>query len=152
MKNSPFRILIICLLCFTAHLSQAQVRRTITLKVNTTEITRKSVNENCSFGQPSRISNEDYTIEVKLGDTVVWNGISTSSEDDRVEIVSINHEGGARLFNRNVLRGSRGVVSAEVATGKSGDSEKYTIKFIVYRNGEKIPGTFKIDPKLTVKQ
>ena len=154
MKYSILISAITYFFILSTHTSKAQETKTITLNVNTSEITRSTVNENANFGQSPRISNEDFTIEVSLDDVVVWKGLSTSSEDDRVEILSINHEGGVSLFNysRNILKGENGVVSAVVTKGKAGDSDKYTIKFRVYRNGERLPGTFQIDPKIVIKR
>ena len=129
-----------------------QQTHTITLNVDTSKVTRTNTNSTCNFGQDPSISNADYTIEVSIGDTVEWEGISTSSENDEIDIISINHEGGARLFNRNVLNGNGGIVSGIVSVGRAGDSEKYTIKFRVYRNGRRLPGIFKIDPKLKVRE
>lgn len=153
--KSFIQIILGACLFLTCVSTSAQENATIkiTLNVNTADITRSTVNESADFGQAKdRISNEDFTVNVKIGNMVIWNGISTSSEDDIVEIVSINHEGGARLFDRNVLNGEDGIVAAVVSKGKVGDNEKYTIKFRVYRNGQRLPGIFQIDPKLVVKQ
>ncbi|MGK0414054.1 MAG: hypothetical protein ACJA1B_002273 [Polaribacter sp.] len=129
----------------------AQTTHTITLNVNTGKITKRTVNQYSNFGQSSNVSNENYTTAVKLGDYVEWLGVSSTSEEDTVEIVSINHEGGARVFEKNVLKGSNGIVIAKVTAGRVGDYEKYTIKFNVYVNGVKKPGILSIDPKITIK-
>ena len=90
---------------FTIFLSgviYGQQVHTITLNVDTSKVTRDNTSTTCNFGQDPSISNEEYTIEVSIGDTVEWEGISTSSENDEIDIISINHEGGSRLFNKNV--------------------------------------------------
>lgn len=131
--------------------SNAQTIHTITLNVDTGMITKQTVNKYANFGQNNGVSNEEYTTTVKLGDVVKWVGVSSSSGNDLVKITSINHEGGARFFNKNVLRGSGGIVSATVSTGKAGEYEKYKVKFKVYVNGVKKRGTFMIDPKIVIK-
>ena len=58
------------------------------------------------------------------------------------------------VFNKNVLNGNGGdpeIVAATVVKGNVGDAIKYKIKFTVYNNGVKRPGTFQIDPKVRVK-
>lgn len=152
MKNRLSTIIMALVLCLGAQDMLAQQEITITLNVNTADITKRTADANSNFGQRSNISNKDYTTLVKIGDKVTWKGVSTSSSDDRVEIVSINHQGGARLFDKNVLKGSNGAVRAVVSKGKKGDSEKYNVKFHVYRNGQRLSGTFQIDPKLVVRQ
>lgn len=129
----------------------AQTTHTITLNVDTGMITKQTVDKYANFGQTDGVSNVDFTIFVELGDYVEWVGASSTSEDDTVEIVSINHHGGARVFDKNVLNGSDGIVIAKVTNGKAGDSEKYTVKFHVYVNGVKKEGVFIIDPKIVIK-
>jgi len=127
----------------------------VTLYVNTSEINNQDVNASCDFGQDSGISNEEFTIEVNVGDTVTWQGVSSNAPStDVVNIVSINHEGGKNIFDQNVLRSNgqspervSGVVKARTDDGKK---YKYKISFTVMNNGEKRNGTFHIDPKIFV--
>lgn len=146
-KNYLFGALF-ALLTFNA---VAQTTHRITLNVDTGEITKQTVNQHANFGQADGVSNEDFTIEVNIGDYVEWVGVSSTSEDDEVEIVSINHQGGARVFAKNVLNGSNGIVVGKVTAGRAGDSEKYTVKFRVTVNGQRMPGVFIIDPKIVIK-
>mgnify|MGYP001123427429 CR=1 FL=1 len=137
---------------FISLFSFAQKTHTITLNVDTGKITKSTVNQYSNFGQSSNISNEDFTIEVNLGDTVNWIGVSSSNSNDIVKIESINHQGGARVFAKNVLRGNdNGVVSGLVKKGRAGDSEKYNVKFRVYYNGVNKSKLFKIDPKIVIR-
>jgi len=144
----------------------------ITLYVNTTDIkktdsiekdgivVRPGLRKYANFGQASDISNEDYTINVKKGDVVIWRGVSiTDSLLDVVNINSINHQGGTSLFGKNVLKGNEDVPEVVVGIVTKGpemdndtllDSEKYLLKFTVFNNGIKRNGTFNIDPKLQV--
>ncbi len=123
----------------------------ITLSVNTGEIVKPDVNDYCTFGQTDETSNEDFTIMVNNGDTIQWIGVSETSEDDFVEISSINYHGGKNILGPNVINGIDGVVNATVTNAQQGDEEKYIVKFKVYNNGEKRNGSFQIDPKLKVR-
>lgn len=129
----------------------AQQTRLVTLNVNTGDISDSSISSNSDFGQTDGASNEDYTILVQLGDTIVWQGISSSNPTEHlVNIKSINHVGGARLFDRNVLQGDGGTperVIGIISEGRSGDEKKYNIFFRLSNK----PGTFKIDPKIKVE-
>lgn len=135
----------------TSFSSIAQTKHTITLNVDTGMITKQTVSRYANFGQARSITNENYTTDVRLGDYVEWIGVSTRSENDDVEIISINHVGGARVFGKNVLNGSNGIVIDKVVAGRAGDYEKYTVKFHVYVNGVQKSGVFIIDPKIVIR-
>ncbi|MDH3709925.1 MAG: hypothetical protein OER04_08565 [Cyclobacteriaceae bacterium] len=125
---------------------------TITLSVATDQVENSNTHEVCNFGQDPGISNEEFTIFVALGDTVKWVGVSANAPDsDEVEITAINHEGGARVFGRNKLNDTDGIVIGVVTEGREGDEEKYKVSFKVHNNGVKRNGTFHIDPKIKVK-
>lgn len=132
----------------------AQDTVTVTLNVDTTNLNNQNVDESCDFGQPFDIPNEEFTIEVGIDDTVVWEGLSSTSDTDVVEIVSIKHENGPKFFNfnsNNELGGSSGKVRGRIVRGQPGQIEKYTIRFRVFRNGRRVGGTYKIDPKIVIK-
>lgn len=124
----------------------------VTLYVDTGSIDKQDVNASCNFGQPEDISNEDFTIVVNVGDTVTWQGVSTSSPStDVVDISAINHEGGKNVFGQNVLQGngqSPEKVIGTVINRTEGNDYKYKISFKVSNNGAKRNGTFHIDPKM----
>lgn len=126
----------------------------VTLYVDTARVAKPDVNPYCNFGQAPEIANEDFTIEVKVGDTVTWEGVSANAPStDVVNIVSINHEGGKNVFGKNILKGDG--QSPEKVTGKvlyktAGSDYKYKISFTVLNNGVKRNGTFHIDPKIRV--
>jgi hypothetical protein len=126
----------------------------VTLYVDTAQIAKSDVNQYCNFGQPSNIANEDFTIEVKVGDTVTWQAVSANAPStDIVNVASINHEGGKNVFGKNVLKGdgqSPERVTAQVLHKTAGSDYKYKISFKVYNNGVKRNGTFHIDPKIRV--
>jgi len=148
----------LALLCFSLFLTdlQAQEEHVITLEVNTAEIENPNVNDFCSFqGQDPEVSNEDYTIEARVGDIIIWRGVSTSSPDsDVVEIRAINHQGdqgGRDIFGQNVLQGENGqVIGTIVNTTEEGTEYKYLLQFWVYNNGTRRGGTFNIDPRIRV--
>ncbi|MEQ8302698.1 MAG: AidA/PixA family protein [Cyclobacteriaceae bacterium] len=125
---------------------------TITLYVDTSQIDNRNVDSACNFGQDPGISNREFTVDVNLGDTITWEGVSANAPStDTVSIESINHEGGKNVFGQNVLRGSGGIVSgtAQYRTD-GGEKYKYKISFKVTNNGSNRNGMFHIDPKIAV--
>lgn len=129
--------------------------QTITLYVDTANVSNPNVNASCNFGQAQGISNEEFTVVVNLGDSVTWQGVSANAPGtDIVNIVSINHEGGKNVFDTNILKGDG--KSPERVTGvvktrtDGGEKYKYKISFTVLNNGTRRNGTFSIDPKLDV--
>lgn len=126
----------------------------VTLYVNTADIKTPNESSYCNFGQGDDISNEEYTIVVNVGTTVTWQGESSNAPDtDRVDIVSINYEGGKNVFGTNILKDTRqspGKVSGKVLYATEGNNYKYKISFTVTSNGVKKKGTFHIDPKIEV--
>lgn len=150
MKSTIQLLMAMVLLSFT-NVLYGQTVHTIILNVETGIIENSNKDEVCNFGQDQSVSNEDFTITVKNGDTVRWVGFSSDAPDsDKVDITSINHEGGARVFGRNKLNDTDGVVVGIVTEGRDGDEEKYKVSFKVYNNGVKRQGTFNIDPKIKV--
>jgi len=103
----------------------------ITLYVNTSTIDSQNESLVSNFGQGEDISNEDYTISVSIGDSIIWKGVSsTSPEDDVVNIKSINYEGGTNIFDQNILKGNGEEpeeVVGEAVNGSVGDEIKYKI-------------------------
>ena len=125
---------------------------TVTLTVNTAEIAKPDVDDYCSFGQSSG-TNEDYTTVANVGDTITWQGASSSSVTDVVNIVSINYTGDSNIFGQNVIQGNNGdpeTVSATVQNNTGGEDEIYTINFTVYNGTDQRNGQFSIDPKISI--
>ena len=150
LSNQLLMLCAIMLLSFSST-SYAQNEHVIVLQVNTAEITKPNIDGYCSFdGQDPKVSNQNYTIYVKNGDLIRWQGVSTSSENDVVNITSINYHGGKNLLGVNVLNGNEGVVLGTVQNGAINDEEKYTISFKVINNGVQRNGTYLIDPKIKV--
>jgi len=137
------------LYCITSF-AQSQTVHTIVLNVNTGEIVKPDIEPFCSFeGQDPNVPDKDFTTKVSVGDIIIWVG-RTSSENDVVNITSINYRGGKNILGKNRIGDQDGIVMATVKTGVSGDEEKYTISFKVFNDGRRRNGTFLIDPKLTV--
>ena len=141
------------LFSINAHAQDAETHY-ITLTVNTGIITVQNASEVSNFGQPAGVSNEEFTISARVGDTIIWRGFSSYSENDVVNIKAINYEGGVNIFDQNVLLGNGAdpeMVIATVVTGNPGDTIKYKIQFTVFNNGTRRGGTYNIDPKIQVK-
>lgn len=127
----------------------------ITLNVNTAELTKDNVNsdEITYFTAPDTQIDvesppEAFEITVEDGSTIVWEGVSTSSDEDMVDIFMIKHVNGPRIFSSGDINGNgngkaRGVVKKQ----QSDEAFKYTILFKVNRRGR----MYKIDPKIKVR-
>jgi hypothetical protein len=153
-RNSYHLLAVLCFSLFSTGI-QAQEEHVITLEVNTAAIENPNVNDFCRFqGQAPEVSNEDYTLEARVGDVVIWRGISISSPDDIVEIRAINHQGdqgGRDIFGQNQLQGENGQVTGRILnTTEEGTEYKYLLQFWVYNNGTRRGGTFNIDPRIRV--
>ena len=121
---------------------------TITLNVDTSvNLTPQNVDSYCNFGQSSG-SNEDYTTDVSVGDTVTWQGQSSTQPTVTVNITKIQYDGGSDVFGVSVLNGSGDpeTVAGTTQNDTGGDDETYSIFFTVSNQN----GTFHIDPKIQV--
>lgn len=126
----------------------------VTLSVNTGSIVNPNVDAYCTFGQGNGVSNEDYTTEANVGDTITWQGVSSSAPaTDVVNITSINYTGGQNIFDQNVINGNNGnpeKVIATIANNTQGEEEEYTINFTVFNGSNRRNGSFSIDPKIII--
>jgi autotransporter translocation and assembly factor TamB len=127
----------------------------VTLYVNTAQIDNRNVNASCNFGQAQGISNEEFTIDVNVGDNITWQGVSANAPStDIVNIVSINHEGGKNVFGENILKGNdqnpQKVTGTALYKTDEGKKYKYKISFTVMNGTKKRNGMFHIDPKIEV--
>jgi hypothetical protein len=154
---------LVLLLFFVISSSFSQQTHYVTLHVNTEQINSQNELEVSSFSSESPDGEtltsdgnlEDFTTIVNAGDTIIWKGVSSNNPDnDTVNVTSINYHGGDNVFDKNVLNGNGALpeeVEATVQPGTNGKSEKYTIKFTVFNNGNKKGGTYHIDPKIQVQ-
>ena len=126
----------------------------VTLNVNTGSIVNPNVDDYCTFGQGNGVSNENYTTVANVGDTITWQGVSSSLPGtDVVNITSINYTGGQNIFDQNVINGNNGTPEKAIATIVSntrGEEEEYTINFTVFNGSTRRNGSFSIDPKIQV--
>ncbi|MFD2915014.1 hypothetical protein [Psychroserpens luteus] len=160
-SNRLFQVLLLALF-FNMSTMFAQDTYYVTIHVDTDKISNHNELEVCYFtsespnGQITRSTGniEDFNIEVKPGDLIVWKGVSTSNpETDIVDVRSINYHGGDNVFGRNILKGNGQTpefVIGKVDSGTNGRVEKYAIKITVYNDSRK-RGNYRIDPKITVK-
>ncbi len=148
-KSSLF---ILFTLMFSSVFMTAQEEHTITLYVDTQNVSIEKLESTCNFGQEPGMPNENYTIYVEKGDKVTWKGVSSTSERDKVEITMIKYSSGTNLFGREKLKDENGVVTATITNGKTDQYVKYDIYFKVQRNGSWLRQEFPIDPKLRIKQ
>jgi hypothetical protein len=151
MKTIPTLFFSTLLMLFSVNQAISQEKYEIILSVDTDKFSIQNMDDTCSFGQGDEICNECYTVEVEKGDTVIWKGKSSSSEEDTVEITSIKYSNGTDLFNNKELRASNGEVTGTIAKGNAGQYLKYDIYFKLYRSGNYI-GEFSIDPKLRMRR
>ncbi len=156
MRTSKLPRLMLFLLFVGGAMSlSAQTVHTITLFVNTAEINAQNMADQCNFGQPAGTSNEEFTLNARVGDIIVWKGVSSNApETDMVGISAINHQGGVNVFGKNVLNGNSQepeMVTGTVVQGAPGDVNKYMLSFKVFNNGTQRGGTYRIDPKIRVQ-
>lgn len=153
MKNTiKLKFTLVAFTLFISFITIAQEKHIITLYVDTDKVDMRNLSSTCNFGQDPNISNEDYTIDIGKGDTVIWVGKSKSNENDIVLIKKINYGSGTNFFGTNTLKGRDGEVTGEIVSGEPGDYEKYEIEFKVVRDGHQLRETFPIDPKLRMKR
>ncbi len=150
IKQTLF-LLTISLILF-ANDTIAQETIYVTLNVNTAEVKTDGAHNYCRFeGQSESMDTRDFTINANVGDTIIWEAVSSSSDDDQVKITAIDYEGGTNVFSSNKMRGENGVVTGKINKDTAGkDAYKYTISFKIMTNGQLRPGTFQVDPKIKV--
>ena len=66
----------------TANAQEAPI--VVTLNVDTENVNADNIAETCSFGQDPSVSNEDFTVDVVVGDEILWEGISSTNPDGDV--------------------------------------------------------------------
>ena len=147
-KTNHILIAIVFLIFSTTFYGQTH---TITLNVDTANLNANNAssssisyfeapNSNVEVDSPP----EDFTIIVEEGATIIWEGVSTSS-DDTVDIFMIKRERGPRIFASDEIPGN-GTVQAVVNAQTPNEAFKYKILFKVNGTGR----MYKIDPKIKV--
>ena len=159
MKTTNRLLILITIVLFSLSITSCKCKkddiskkeRTITLYVDTENIKKPNSNNYCNFGQTDGSSNEDYTIKVKVGDEITWEGVSTSDpKNDKVNIVLIKYKKGTKVFKKDSINGKKKVTGKVLYDTENKADYKYEIKFTVIRNGKE--KKFKIDPKLMVSK
>lgn len=150
IKLSFFLITITLLLIANNAIAQETIY--VTLNVNTTEVKTDGTHNYCHFdGQSESMDTRDFTINANVGDTIIWEAVSSSSDSDEVKITAIDYEGGTNVFSSNKMRGENGVVTGKITKNTVGkEAYKYTVSFKIMTNGQLRPGTFLVDPKIKV--
>jgi len=158
MKTTNQILILLAVISFIGCKNQLHV---VTLYVDTTaNITNENVNDHVHFGQPTGITNKDYTTLVRKGDLIIWRGQSTRNPDHIVKITSIEHKEDKEIFELkpfkprkvngdpvNIMRSDelvRGKVTLGPGKGEAYIKEEYILRFTVSGKGE----IFKIDPEV----
>jgi len=163
MKNMNYHLDVVTLMVDTSKIPKSN-----------NELSKDEIDKYCKFVHldyqggkltwiEERANNEDYEIKVNPDDMVIWNGIPKDKTMTfkpgqkggySVRITEIDWEDGQNLFGSKYLfpKSSKypsvqGTVRKDVSKI---DQMSYIIKFEVY-NGEKLHGTYKIDPKISIK-
>ncbi|MFD1314763.1 hypothetical protein [Namhaeicola litoreus] len=150
MKSTNRLLSLTLILLLFVTFSYSQETHVVTLYVNTAELTKNSISEHANFGQTDGVTNEDFTTFVYVNDNVEWIGVSTSSEEDEVNITKIKYKKGKKLLQRDENDGVKKVM-AKVDKGDSGDEEKYILYFNIVSQTNPQNRTFIIDPKIQIK-
>ena len=141
---------------------------TIKLIVDTAKFDKKNWPASCHFKAIWSNSNtvkestpgklECFSIEANVGDIIIWEGESSSSQSAVVDITKIRRaqKSGTKIFkNRSnygaIYHGSKKEsVEAEVLSETIGKADyKYDISFKI-KNAAGANGTYKIDPKMRI--
>lgn len=144
-------ILSLCLSIFLISTSSfSQGNPMITLEVDTENINADNIDETATFGQPSETKNKDFTLEVSMGDVIIWQGAATQSSGGLVRIKLFRHDDGVKLLGTGRIsdQNNTGVIVGRVQDGVPGDIEKYSLKFEVRKRGSQEWTEYTIDPKL----
>lgn len=150
-KTSQILIAMVLLLISNAFYGQTH---TITLTVDTDNLNRRNVTSESitSFSAEDTQVDvasppEDFEITVPNGATIIWEGVSSSSDEDTVEIIMIKWEKGPRIFSLDDIPGNGNGTAQAIVNGQTPDEPyKYKILFKVNGAGR----IYQIDPKIKI--
>lgn len=150
--KTTFFVLLFCLAFTSGKLIAQEVNKMVILEVDTDNINAGNINEMATFGQPSEISNENFNLDVQLGDVIIWQGRTMPGAGGLVRITLLKHEEGVKLLGAGRIseQDGTGVIVGRVQAGQAGDQEKYTLKFEVRQRGSQEWVEYQIDPKLSI--
>lgn len=129
----------------------AQTTHVVTLKVDTDKISSGTVDRYANFGQPSGVSNKNYTVFAYRGDNIEWGAIDSSGKRRKVYVEEIKYESGTNLFDKKNFKRERRKrkIKNKIKKGNKDQSEKYIIVFSFKKGGKTY--TYQIDPKIVIK-
>ena len=124
----------------------------IELQVNTADYNKSDGKKKWKFtGQAADVADSSFTTVVGPGDRVIWVGVSSSSEEDKVEITKIKYKYGDELLTKSTITGNNGVVVGDIVNDiDSGAVAKYELEGKVIINGKEELDPIEIDPKLRI--
>ena len=140
-----FLLSLILILVFNT-LSYGQVEETYTLKCNVAALqTDNPPYQVCQFDdQEPGTDTREYTIYAEIGDTIIWDGVS-SDGNATIDIRKIKYGKGTNVFNDKEIDGES-TVEATIERNTNGKPYKYKISFKINNTGK----TYTIDPKIIV--
>jgi len=114
------------------------------------------LNDYCEFlGQNPTVNLDLYTTQAKNGDTIIWHGLSSSSDSDEVIITNITRESGGTFLKNpsdsNSASGKKGNSKriSKITKAKKNKWEKYNLIFKI-KDGGNETGEYTIDPIINV--
>jgi len=100
----------------------------------------------CQFTvQEPDTDTREFTTEVNVGDTILWEGVS-SDESGEIDIMKIKYAGGTNVFDKDELDGTTTVSGRVRRNTKNKPDYKYIISFKINGTGK----MYSIDPKIIV--
>ena len=163
MKNAKLvYVLLIALVMTTvvvsckSHTNKSANTYTVTLTVDTSALAALPSDDADSvsnFGQAVGITNADFTTDLKIGDKIIWKGVSSSNPSDEVTIHAIKYVSGTNFYyggnlsieNDNLPR----QVKRKLNGGNVGEVMKYKVEFIV-DDGNGPSQIYFADPKIRI--
>jgi len=138
--------LFLTLVCFAT--SYGQETHKATLICNLAALNSETpAYEACYFSeQQPGTDTREFTIYVKVGDIIEWDGMSTDGEG-AIDIKKIKYESGTNVFNKPEIDGVTTVVGTVRQDTEGKPEYKYKISFKVNDTGR----MYSIDPKVAVR-
>ena len=142
--RSKHPILTFVIFIFLAGFAYGQ--QTVTLVCNPAAIDESGATGACYFVGGEDVNPEEFTTFASVGETITWEGQSTS-EDDSIDVFMIKYQGGVNVFNREELPGEAIVQGRVERATPDNEPYKYEIRFKVNSTGR----LYKIDPIIRSK-
>ena len=136
-RNKISWIFFVLTMVLAAHGLNAQATHEITLNVDTKN---PNPGKACFFkaGKNTTVLNnsstETFTIFARVGDNIVWKGLSSTEPNIPVRITAIKYISGPRIFTSDSIKGDKLVQATVIRGGKA--PYKYQIQFSVGSNTE----------------